>query len=115
MLLILPQCSSQSPSSGDAVLAGNHAAMQDIRNEKALRKLAAGSTKYFPVFIADAGYQFVGRITLPSEKFIDLQQIIREEGGIFLGKILKLIIIWITLKRLRINDLQIYLKYSCQT
>lgn len=68
------------------MLAGNHAAVQDIRNEKALRKFLAGSSKYFVVVFGDAGYQFVGKITLPNRRFISLETLIAQEGGIFLGK-----------------------------
>ena len=60
--------------------------MQDIRNDPALRRLAAGSSKHFVIFITDAGYQYIGRLTLPKEIFIDLKTVIRECGAIFLGK-----------------------------
>ncbi len=89
---MLPICSSQSPKAGDKVLAGHQLKMQDIRKDPALRLLLRGSSKYFVIVITDAGYQFVGKLKLPPQIYLDLQKVVEREKAIFLGTFLPLII-----------------------
>ena len=85
-MYILPQCSSQSPASGDGNLIGTMVKMQDLTNQPALRRLARGTEKYFSVFVGDAGYQTLGNVTRTPDNFLDFRQMIKEEGGLFLGR-----------------------------
>ncbi len=56
----MPNCASQSPASGDGNLIGHHAKMQEKHDVEILRKLSKGSTKFFPIFNADTGFQVFG-------------------------------------------------------
>ena len=66
-------------------MIGTMIKIQDLNNQPALRKLAKGTDKYFTVIVGDAGYQTLGNVTRTEENFLDLRQMIKEEGGLFLG------------------------------
>ena len=51
----------------------------------AIRRLAKGSSKYFPILICDAGYQTFGNITRNEENFKDIRQVFFFFLGILLG------------------------------
>ena len=53
VLYCAPIMASESPSAGDGNLIGNLVKMQERKDKEALRQLAAGTDKYFPVFICD--------------------------------------------------------------
>ena len=57
----MPNCASSSPSSGDGNLIGHHAKMQEKKDSEILRKLSRGSSKFFPIFNADTGFQVFGK------------------------------------------------------
>ncbi len=57
----MPNCASQSPASGDGNLIGHQAKMQEKNEVEILRKLSRGSTKFFPIFNADTGFQVFGK------------------------------------------------------
>ena len=83
---MLPQCASQSPSSGDGNLLGHYIKMQDLQSSESMRRLARGSSRFFPVFILDAGFQVFGNVSHDPQKFLDFRQLCEEEGAVFLGE-----------------------------
>ena len=52
----MPIMASESPSAGDGNLIGNLIRNQEKNDRKAIRQLAAGTDKYFPIFIGDRYY-----------------------------------------------------------
>ena len=60
--------------------------MQAHTEREALKILAGGSTKYFPIFICDTGFQLTGRVNTPEDRYTDFRQVVEDAGGIFLGK-----------------------------
>ena len=51
----VPACASETPASGNGNLLGAHIRSQEANQEEAIKKIAKGSSKYFPVFIVDTG------------------------------------------------------------
>ena len=50
-MYVAPNCTSQSPSSGDAMLMGILVKMQDNAKNPLLRYFARGSASFFPILI----------------------------------------------------------------
>jgi hypothetical protein len=86
--MVLPVCTSQSPASGDGNLLGHHCKMQQKNGTESFRRLAKGSKNHFCLITADTGYQIFGSIKRTENNFLDYRQILEEEGGLFLGKLI---------------------------
>ena len=84
-MYLLPNCASQSPASGDGNLIGHHICMQRKNMKEAIQKLASGSERFFPIIIADQGYEVFGNIIKTPDNFLDLRDLITECGALFLG------------------------------
>lgn len=86
VVYLLPQCASQSPASGDGNLLGKYLKTQELTNHEALKILAEGTDRFFPIFICDAGYQIFGNITHTEDNWKDFREVVADAGAIFLGK-----------------------------
>ena len=61
VIYVVPACASETPASGDGNLLGNLCKMQEEFDKEAIKILAGGSSKFFPVFICDTGFQMTGK------------------------------------------------------